>query len=67
MHHKVVIIDDKTVITGSFNFTQTANDANDDNVLIIDSPAVATLYNQEFDKVYGMAKDQSGVDCSKAA
>jgi phosphatidylserine/phosphatidylglycerophosphate/cardiolipin synthase-like enzyme len=66
MHHKVVIIDDKTVITGSFNFTQTANDANDDNVLIIDSPAVATLYNQEFDKVYGQAKDQSGVDCKAA-
>jgi phosphatidylserine/phosphatidylglycerophosphate/cardiolipin synthase-like enzyme len=66
MHHKVVIIDDKTVITGSFNFTQTANDANDDNVLIIDSPAVATLYNQEFDKVYGMAKDQSAVDCKAA-
>jgi phosphatidylserine/phosphatidylglycerophosphate/cardiolipin synthase-like enzyme len=66
MHHKVVIIDDKTVITGSFNFTQTANDANDDNVLIINSPAVATLYNQEFDKVYGQAKDQSGVDCKAA-
>jgi phosphatidylserine/phosphatidylglycerophosphate/cardiolipin synthase-like enzyme len=66
MHHKVVIIDDKTVITGSFNFTQTANDANDDNVLVIDSPAVATLYNQEFDRVYGMAKDQSGVDCKAA-
>jgi phosphatidylserine/phosphatidylglycerophosphate/cardiolipin synthase-like enzyme len=66
MHHKVVIIDDKTVITGSFNFTQTANDANDDNVLIINSPAVATLYTQEFDKVYGMAKVQSGVDCKAA-
>jgi phosphatidylserine/phosphatidylglycerophosphate/cardiolipin synthase-like enzyme len=62
-----VIIDDKTVITGSFNFTQTANDANDDNVLIVDSPAVATLYDREFDKVYGQAKDQSGVNCSKAA
>ena len=61
-----MIIDDKTVITGSFNFTQTANDANDDNVLVIDSPAVATLYNQEFDKVYGAAKDQSGVDCKAA-
>jgi phosphatidylserine/phosphatidylglycerophosphate/cardiolipin synthase-like enzyme len=66
MHHKVMILDDKTVITGSFNFTQTADDANDDNVLIIDSPAVATLYNQEFDKVYGQAKDQSGVDCKAA-
>jgi hypothetical protein len=27
MRHKVMIIDDKTAITGSFNFTQTANDA----------------------------------------
>jgi phosphatidylserine/phosphatidylglycerophosphate/cardiolipin synthase-like enzyme len=67
MHHKVIIIDDKTVITGSFNFTQTANDANDDNALIIQSPAVATLYEQEFAKVYGEAKDQTGVDCAKAA
>jgi phosphatidylserine/phosphatidylglycerophosphate/cardiolipin synthase-like enzyme len=66
MHHKVMIIDDKTVITGSFNFTQTANDANDDNVLIIQSPAVATLYEQEFAKVYGEAKDQTGVDCKAA-
>jgi phosphatidylserine/phosphatidylglycerophosphate/cardiolipin synthase-like enzyme len=66
MHHKVIILDDKTVITGSFNFTQTANDANDDNVLIIDSPAVATLYEQEFARVYGQAKDQSGVDCKAA-
>jgi phosphatidylserine/phosphatidylglycerophosphate/cardiolipin synthase-like enzyme len=66
MHHKVIILDDKTVITGSFNFTQTADDANDDNVLIIDSPAVATLYDQEFDTVYGQAKDQTGVDCKAA-
>jgi phosphatidylserine/phosphatidylglycerophosphate/cardiolipin synthase-like enzyme len=67
MHHKVIILDDKTVITGSFNFTQTADDANDDNVLIIDSPAVASLYEREFATEYGQAKDQSGVDCAKAA
>jgi phosphatidylserine/phosphatidylglycerophosphate/cardiolipin synthase-like enzyme len=52
MHHKVIIIDDQTVITGSFNFTKSADDANDDNVLIIHSPAVAALYEQEFQKVY---------------
>jgi len=39
----------------------------DDNVLIIDSPAVASLYEREFATVYGQAKDQSGVDCAKAA
>jgi phosphatidylserine/phosphatidylglycerophosphate/cardiolipin synthase-like enzyme len=53
MHHKVIIIDDQTVITGSFNFTKSADDANDDNVVIIHNPSVAALYGQEFDKVYG--------------
>lgn len=56
MHHKVIIIDDQVVITGSFNFTATADNANDDNVLIIRSPAVAALYNQEYAKVYGIGK-----------
>lgn len=53
MHHKVIILDDSTVITGSFNFTKSADTANDDNVIVIHSPAVAALYEQEFQKVYG--------------
>jgi phosphatidylserine/phosphatidylglycerophosphate/cardiolipin synthase-like enzyme len=56
MHHKVIIIDDETVITGSFNFTKSADDANDDNVLVIHSPAIAALYENEFQKI-----DQAGV------
>ncbi len=56
MHHKVIIIDDSTVITGSFNFTNTADNANDDNILIIRNPIVAALYLQEFAKVYGAGK-----------
>jgi phosphatidylserine/phosphatidylglycerophosphate/cardiolipin synthase-like enzyme len=30
LHHKVFIIDDKTVIAGSFNYSSSARDANDD-------------------------------------
>src|SRR5207253_3989997 len=56
MHHKVMIIDDNTVVTGSFNFTKSADDSNDDNVLIIHSPAVAAAFNQEFARVYGMGE-----------
>jgi phosphatidylserine/phosphatidylglycerophosphate/cardiolipin synthase-like enzyme len=59
----VIIIDDQTVITGSFNFTQTADKANDDNILIIRSPAVAALYNQEFAKVYAQGKTPTTVTC----
>ncbi len=38
MHHKVIIIDDRTVITGSFNFSRNANRKNDENTLIIENP-----------------------------
>jgi len=68
MHHKVIIIDDSIVVTGSFNFTATADTANDDNVLIIHSPAVAALYLQEFARVEAAAKspDVGAIDCSAA-
>jgi phosphatidylserine/phosphatidylglycerophosphate/cardiolipin synthase-like enzyme len=64
MHHKVIIIDDQVVITGSFNFTKTADTANDDNILIIHSSGVAALYDAEFQRVYGAGKTPSSVDCS---
>lgn len=56
MHHKVFIIDEKTVITGSFNFSASADKSNDENLLIIEDPALAREYVQEFQKVYGEAK-----------
>lgn len=66
MHHKVIIIDNATVITGSFNFTKSADDANDDNLLVIHSPAVAALYEQEFQKIYsaGMPPSSADVKCT---
>src|SRR5215813_13417351 len=64
LHHKVIIIDDSTVITGSFNFTKSADDSNDDNIIIIHSPPIAALYNQEFGRVYGIAQTPDSVSCS---
>lgn len=52
MHHKVIIIDGRTVITGSFNFTRSAQDQNDENVLIIEDPILAARYLEEFERVY---------------
>jgi phosphatidylserine/phosphatidylglycerophosphate/cardiolipin synthase-like enzyme len=56
MHHKVIIIDDETVILGSYNFTASAEDSNDENVLIIHDPEVAALFVQEFGRVYETAR-----------
>jgi phosphatidylserine/phosphatidylglycerophosphate/cardiolipin synthase-like enzyme len=48
MHHKVMIIDDETVITGSFNYSKNAEDNNNENTLIIKSKELANTYNKEF-------------------
>ena len=51
MHNKVMIIDDKVVITGSYNFSEHA-EANDENLLIFESTALAGAYNQYFDALF---------------
>ena len=56
MHHKVIIIDERIVITGSFNFTVSADDSNDDNLLVISSPALAQLYLQEYQRLDSIAE-----------
>lgn len=48
LHHKVFIIDDDTVITGSYNPTKNAAYRNDENVLIISDALVAERFIAEF-------------------
>jgi phosphatidylserine/phosphatidylglycerophosphate/cardiolipin synthase-like enzyme len=43
-HNKVMIIDQSTVITGSFNFTKAAEEKNAENLLIIKSRELAKIY-----------------------
>ncbi len=49
IHHKVFIIDGKTVITGSYNPTRNGNERNDENILIIHDPLVAKKFLEEFE------------------
>jgi len=56
MHHKVIIIDDATVILGSYNFTASAEEDNDENLLIIHDAEVAALFVAEFGRVYEQAR-----------
>ena len=58
LHHKYAIIDvggeasNKYVITGSHNWSSSAETKNNENTLIIRSPRLANLYVQEFSKRY---------------
>jgi len=56
LHHKVIIIDERTVITGSYNFTSSAERDNDENLVIVDDPALARAYLEEFERVYAQAQ-----------
>ena len=59
MHHKVIIIDDKVVVTGSYNFSNSAKTRNDENTLIIHNPGIAAQFMEEFERVWLEAQDQS--------
>ena len=43
-HNKVMIIDNETVITGSFNFTKAAEESNAENLLVVRDKELASRY-----------------------
>ncbi|MGB3533248.1 MAG: DUF655 domain-containing protein [Microcoleaceae cyanobacterium] len=55
LHHKFGIIDNKTIITGSHNWSIAANHTNDETVFIVKNPIVAAHFNREFDRLYQTA------------
>ncbi len=56
MHHKVIIIDKRIVVTGSYNFSNNARTRNDENTLVIHDPEIAEFYREEFARVWGIAQ-----------
>lgn len=48
MHNKVMIVDGATVVTGSFNYTWSAEHRNAENLLVIHDPALAAEYTQDW-------------------
>ena len=52
LHHKFGIVDGRTVLTGSFNWTRAAVLENRENILITAEPAALSSYTREFDKLW---------------
>ncbi|MBU0615458.1 MAG: hypothetical protein KJ601_05165 [Nanoarchaeota archaeon] len=53
MHHKVFIIDEKTVVTGSTNPSKSGFYSNDENMVIIEDEGIASMFMGEFWRVWG--------------
>ena len=52
LHHKFAVIDNKTVITGSFNWSPSAAHTNDETLLVIHSPLLAKHFTREMDRMW---------------
>ena len=56
LHHKFAMIDNKTVITGSFNWSPSAAHTNDETPLVIYSPQLAKYFTREMDRLWESAE-----------
>jgi len=52
MHNKFAVIDNKIVITGSYNWTASAGERNDENLLVIDDKNIINKYQNQFNNLW---------------
>ena len=52
MHNKFVIIDQKILMTGSYNWTIRATKTNQENVVILDDPYLVSTFTKEFNRLW---------------
>jgi len=52
-HNKVMVVDGRTVITGSFNFTKSAEERNAENLLVINDGRIANRYLANWERCKG--------------
>jgi phosphatidylserine/phosphatidylglycerophosphate/cardiolipin synthase-like enzyme len=66
-HHKVIVIDERILITGSLNFSNNADESNDENVVVIESKTISDKYLQEFDRRWDEARepDPGDIQCRR--
>ncbi len=56
LHHKFAVIDSEKVITGSHNWSDAANNGNDETLIVVESSTVTAHYVREFARLYTKAK-----------
>jgi phosphatidylserine/phosphatidylglycerophosphate/cardiolipin synthase-like enzyme len=52
MHHKFAVFDEGLVATGSYNWTNSAEQANYENLVLLDEPEVVKRFQQEFRRLW---------------
>lgn len=73
-HNKIMIVDGRVVVTGSFNFTKSAEEHNAENLLVIHDPGLAAAYTANWkahaahsERYEGRGSEPGGSQASSAA
>ena len=52
MHHKFALIDQRVLVNGSFNWTRSATEYNQENILVTDEQGLVAAYLREFESLW---------------
>ena len=52
MHHKFAVFDKRITLTGSYNWTRSAAEYNEENILVTHDPHIARRFQEEFDRLW---------------
>lgn len=52
MHHKFALLDDSTVLTGSYNWTRGSDEQNHENLLVVREAGIVKIYRREFEALW---------------
>ena len=52
MHNKFALFDQSITLTGSYNWTRSAAEQNEENILVTHDPRIAARFQQEFDRLW---------------
>ena len=57
MHHKFCIVDKEILLTGSYNWTKSAADRNQENILVTEDSKMVKAYLNEYEKLWDIFVD----------
>jgi mitochondrial cardiolipin hydrolase len=52
MHHKFALFDRRRLLTGSYNWTRSASESNEENFIVTSDPVLLRAFQQEFDRLW---------------
>jgi len=56
MHNKIMIVDGETLLTGSYDWSETAEIFNNENLIVIRSTSIGAIYEAEFSKIWNQSR-----------